>query len=171
MPAIEINGRMSDFDVADDTPLLWVLRDVAGLTGTKYGCGVALCGFCTVHLDGEPIRSCQTAIRDVAGRKITTIEAIRVRPRAMCQYSAEKGCMNDWHLIDLGQLSVSGAALLTIEATADPPEGRTTWADVGLWNDETEAAPLFQANHDARWPSVAAQPAVRYSWVRLSEGV
>jgi isoquinoline 1-oxidoreductase alpha subunit len=76
MPAIEINGTINDFDVADDTPLLWVLRDVAGLTGTKFGCGIALCGCCTVHCDGEPIRSCQTAIGDVAGRKITTIEAI-----------------------------------------------------------------------------------------------
>jgi 2,4-dienoyl-CoA reductase-like NADH-dependent reductase (Old Yellow Enzyme family) len=58
----------------------------------------------------------------------------------MCQYSAENGCMNDWHLIHLGQLALSGAALLTIEATAVLPEGRITWADVGLWNDETEAA-------------------------------
>lgn len=58
----------------------------------------------------------------------------------MCQYSAEDGCMNDWHLVHLGQLAVSGAALLTIEATAVVPEGRITWADVGLWNDETEAA-------------------------------
>ena len=58
----------------------------------------------------------------------------------MCQYSAENGCMNDWHLIHLGQLSISGAALLTIEATAILPEGRITWADVGLWNDQTEAA-------------------------------
>ena len=76
MPSVEINGRKLDFDVADDTPLLWVLRDVAGLTGTKFGCGVALCGCCTVHLDGEPIRSCVTAIGDVTGRKITTIEAV-----------------------------------------------------------------------------------------------
>jgi 2,4-dienoyl-CoA reductase-like NADH-dependent reductase (Old Yellow Enzyme family) len=58
----------------------------------------------------------------------------------MCQYSAEHGCMNDWHLIHLGQLSLSGAATLTIEATAVLPEGRITYADVGLWNDETEAA-------------------------------
>jgi isoquinoline 1-oxidoreductase subunit alpha len=76
MPAIEINGQSSDFDVTDDTPLLWVLRDVAGLTGTKFGCGMALCGCCTVLLDGEPVRSCVTAIGDVAGRKVTTIEAI-----------------------------------------------------------------------------------------------
>jgi isoquinoline 1-oxidoreductase subunit alpha len=76
MPEIEINGRMSDFNVADNTPLLWVLRNLAGLTRTKFGCGVALCGGCTNHLDGEPIRSCQTAIGEVAGRRITTIEAI-----------------------------------------------------------------------------------------------
>ncbi|MBB5764768.1 aerobic-type carbon monoxide dehydrogenase small subunit (CoxS/CutS family) [Methylorubrum rhodesianum] len=56
MPAIEINGQSSDFDVTDDTPLLWVLRDVAGLTGTKFGCGMALCGCCTVLLDGDPRR-------------------------------------------------------------------------------------------------------------------
>jgi isoquinoline 1-oxidoreductase alpha subunit len=80
MPTIEINGRTGDFDVADDTPLLWLLRDVAGLTGTKFGCGMALCGCCTVHLDGDPIRSCVTPVGDVAGRKITTIEAIGDMP-------------------------------------------------------------------------------------------
>jgi isoquinoline 1-oxidoreductase subunit alpha len=61
-------------------PLLWVLRDVVGLTGTKFGCGMALCGCCTVHLDGEPVRSCQTAVRDAVGREITTIEAIGDTP-------------------------------------------------------------------------------------------
>jgi 2,4-dienoyl-CoA reductase-like NADH-dependent reductase (Old Yellow Enzyme family) len=66
--------------------------------------------------------------------------ANRIVIAPMCQYSAENGCMNDWHLVHLGQLAVSGAALLTIEATAVLPEGRITWADVGLWNDETEAA-------------------------------
>ena len=80
MPSIEINGTTRDFDVADDTPLLWALRDVAGLTGTKFGCGIALCGCCTVHLDGEPVRSCVTAIGDVVGRRITTIEAIGDTP-------------------------------------------------------------------------------------------
>jgi 2,4-dienoyl-CoA reductase-like NADH-dependent reductase (Old Yellow Enzyme family) len=69
----------------------------------------------------------------------------------MCQYSAENGCMNDWHLIHLGQLSLSGAALLTIEATAVLPEGRITWADVGLWNDETEAAMRRTLESIRRW--------------------
>jgi 2,4-dienoyl-CoA reductase-like NADH-dependent reductase (Old Yellow Enzyme family) len=69
----------------------------------------------------------------------------------MCQYSAENGCMNDWHLIHLGQLSLSGAALLTMEATAVLPEGRITWADVGLWNDETEAAMGRTLESIRRW--------------------
>jgi 2,4-dienoyl-CoA reductase-like NADH-dependent reductase (Old Yellow Enzyme family) len=72
----------------------------------------------------------------------------------MCQYSAENGCMNDWHLIHLGQLSISGAALLTIEATAVLPEGRITWADVGLWNDETEAAIRRTLESIRRWSDI-----------------
>ena len=76
MLTLDINGETRRFDVPNDMPLLWVLRDVAGLTGTKFGCGVALCGCCTVHLDGEPVRSCVMAAGDAAGRKITTIEAI-----------------------------------------------------------------------------------------------
>jgi isoquinoline 1-oxidoreductase alpha subunit len=80
MIALDINGEIRRLDVPDDMPLLWVLRDVAGLTGTKFGCGVALCGCCTVHLDGEPVRSCVMAASDVAGRKITTIEAVGETP-------------------------------------------------------------------------------------------
>src|SRR5271156_767800 len=80
MLALDINGQTRRFDVPDDMPLLWVLRDVAGLTGTKFGCGGALCGCCTVHLDGEPVRSCVMAASDAAGRKITTIEAIGDTP-------------------------------------------------------------------------------------------
>ncbi len=73
---ISVNGADHDVDVDGETPLLWVLRDVVGLTGTKFGCGVALCGACTVHLDGRPIRACITPVASVAGKKITTIEAI-----------------------------------------------------------------------------------------------
>jgi isoquinoline 1-oxidoreductase subunit alpha len=73
---ITINGTARSVDVDGDTPLLWVLRDVLGMTGTKFGCGMALCGACTVHLDGSAIRSCITAIDSVGDSKITTIEAI-----------------------------------------------------------------------------------------------
>jgi isoquinoline 1-oxidoreductase subunit alpha len=76
MPRLLINGQEQELDVPDDMPLLWVLRDVVGLTGTKFGCGVALCGACTVHLDGRPIRSCITPVANVVGKNITTIEAV-----------------------------------------------------------------------------------------------
>ena len=76
MPTLTINGQEQELDVPDDMPLLWVLRDVVGLTGTKFGCGIALCGACTVHLEGRPIRSCITPMASVVGKKITTIEAI-----------------------------------------------------------------------------------------------
>jgi isoquinoline 1-oxidoreductase alpha subunit len=76
MPALDINGTTTTLDIPDDMPLLWAIRDVMGLTGTKFGCGVALCGACTVHLDGQPIRSCVTPVSAAAGKKITTIEAI-----------------------------------------------------------------------------------------------
>jgi isoquinoline 1-oxidoreductase subunit alpha len=74
--AINVNGVARTVDVDDDTPMLWVLRDVLGMTGTKFGCGMALCGACTIHVDGKPVRSCITPIAGVAGKRITTIEAI-----------------------------------------------------------------------------------------------
>ena len=76
MVRIEVNGRAFDVDVDDDTPLLWVLRDHLGLTGTKFGCGVAQCGACTVHVDGAARRSCVLPIATIAGAKVTTIEAL-----------------------------------------------------------------------------------------------
>ncbi|MBN9424454.1 MAG: isoquinoline 1-oxidoreductase [Candidatus Accumulibacter sp. 66-26] len=76
MIQLDINGRAHQVDVAPDTPLLWVLRDTLQLTGTKYGCGQALCGACTVHLDGTPVRSCVLPVSAAAGGKISTIEAI-----------------------------------------------------------------------------------------------
>ena len=76
MVTLSINGQSRAFDVPPDMPLLWVLRDVAGLTGTKFGCGIAQCGACTVHLDGAAVRSCVMPVSRVVGRQITTIEAI-----------------------------------------------------------------------------------------------
>lgn len=76
MLKLNVNAKESTLDLAPDTPVLWALRDGLGLSGTKYGCGVAQCGACTVHVDGQAIRSCITPASTVAGRKITTIEAI-----------------------------------------------------------------------------------------------
>jgi isoquinoline 1-oxidoreductase alpha subunit len=76
MITLKVNGEAHSVDVDPQTPLLWVLRDTIGLTGTKYGCGIAFCGACTVHLDGQPTRSCSVAVGDVGDSAITTIEAI-----------------------------------------------------------------------------------------------
>lgn len=77
MITLQVNGASVSLDVADDTPLLWVLREQLALTGTKFGCGMALCGACTVHLDGAPIRSCVTAVSAASRGAITTIEGVR----------------------------------------------------------------------------------------------
>jgi isoquinoline 1-oxidoreductase subunit alpha len=80
MTTLTINGETHTVDAPPDMPLLWVLRDLVGLTGTKFGCGIAQCGACTVHLDGEATRSCVLPVAAVAGRKITTIEAVGTTP-------------------------------------------------------------------------------------------
>ncbi|MFC5069115.1 (2Fe-2S)-binding protein [Flaviflagellibacter deserti] len=77
---LNVNGRPHSVDAPDDMPLLWVIRDILGMTGTKFGCGIAQCGACTVHIDGEPTRSCITPVSDAAGRSVTTIEAIGETP-------------------------------------------------------------------------------------------
>ena len=80
MHELTVNGQRRQVDVPPDMPVLWVLRDVIGLTGTKFGCGIAACGACTVHVDGQPIRSCVTPVNAVAGKSITTIEAVGTTP-------------------------------------------------------------------------------------------
>jgi isoquinoline 1-oxidoreductase alpha subunit len=76
MATLNLNGKRVQTDAADDTPLLWVLRDYLNMTGTKFGCGMSLCGACTVHVNGQPTRSCVTPVSAVAGKRITTIEQI-----------------------------------------------------------------------------------------------
>ncbi len=80
MPSLNVNGQSLSIDAPDDMPLLWVIRDILGMTGTKFGCGIAQCGACTVHIDGVATRSCITPISDVAGKSVTTIEAIGETP-------------------------------------------------------------------------------------------
>lgn len=98
MPIIEItvNGKATPVDVDPDTPLLWVLRDTLQLTGTKFGCGMALCGACTVHLDGQPIRSCVTPVSVAVGKQITTIEGVD-------QAHVAKAVQDAWKRLDVVQ--------------------------------------------------------------------
>jgi isoquinoline 1-oxidoreductase subunit alpha len=93
---LTINGKGRSVDVDDDTPLLWVLRDVLGMTGTKFGCGLGLCGACTIHLDGKPVRSCITPIGAAAAKRITTIEAVGATP-------AGKKIQQAWIALDVPQ--------------------------------------------------------------------
>ncbi len=93
---LTVNGKTRQVDVPADMPVLWVLRDVIGLTGTKFGCGIAACGACTVHLDGQAIRSCITPVSAVAGKRITTIEAIG-------ETSAGKKIQDAWVALDVPQ--------------------------------------------------------------------
>ena len=96
MTAFSVNGERVQVDAPADTPLLWVLRDHLNLTGTKYGCGMALCGACTVHIDGAPTRSCVTPASAVAGKKITTIEAIGAT-------KAGRAVQQAWRALDVPQ--------------------------------------------------------------------
>ena len=107
---LTVNGQARTIDVEDDTPLLWVLRDVLDLKGTKFGCGIALCGACTVHLDGQPVRSCSTPVSGVAGRKITTIEAVGETP-------VGKKVQDAWLAVDVAQCGYCQAGQI-MSATA-----------------------------------------------------
>jgi len=93
---LTVNGKPRSVDVDDDTPLLWVIRDALGMTGTKFGCGLGLCGACTVHLDGQPVRSCITPVSAAAGKRITTIEAVGAT-------AAGKKIQEAWVALDVPQ--------------------------------------------------------------------
>jgi isoquinoline 1-oxidoreductase alpha subunit len=96
MLTVNVNGQAHAIDAPPDMPLLWALRDLIGLTGTKFGCGIAQCGACTVHLDGQPVRSCVLPVAAVGERKITTIEAIGATP-------AGKKVQDAWVALDVVQ--------------------------------------------------------------------
>ena len=112
MASVEINGKTRNVNVDPSTPLLWVIRDTLGMTGTKFGCGAQLCGACTVHLDGKPVRSCGTPLSAAIGKKITTIEGIGAS-------DAGKKVQAAWAALDVPQCGycqsgqiMSAAALL-----------------------------------------------------------
>jgi isoquinoline 1-oxidoreductase alpha subunit len=96
MITLNVNGKPSQLDIPDDMPLLWTLRDVLAMTGTKFGCGIGLCGACTIHIDGRPARSCITPASAAAGKRITTIEAIGDTP-------AGKKVQAAWLALDVPQ--------------------------------------------------------------------
>jgi isoquinoline 1-oxidoreductase alpha subunit len=126
---LTINGETHTVDVPADMPLLWVLRDVIGLTGTKFGCGIAACGACTAHLDGQPVRSCQTPVSAAAGKQITTIEAIG-------KTRSGKAIQGAWIALDVPQCGycqsgqiMSASALLA--GNPNPSDGDIDAAMVG----------------------------------------
>jgi len=112
MVKLLINGVDRELDVAGDTPLLWALRDELGLTGTKFGCGMSLCGACTVHVDGVPTRSCVTAVADVEGSAVTTIEAVSGKAAEAVQTAWDKLDVVQCGYCQSGQV-MSAVALLS----------------------------------------------------------
>ncbi len=116
MIALNVNGKKYEVDVEPDTPLLWTIRDVIGLTGTKFGCGLALCGACTVHIDGKAVRSCTTPVSAAAGRRVTTIENIgSTRTGKAVQIAWERLDVVQCGYCQSGQI-MSAAALLAAKA-------------------------------------------------------
>jgi len=123
MVTLRVNGKVHTVDVPPDMPLLWVLRDVIGLTGTKFGCGIALCGACTVHADGQPIRSCVTPAAAVTGKSITTIEAVGETP-------AGKKVQQAWLDLDVVQCGYCQSGQIMTAATLLVRRPHPTDADI-----------------------------------------
>jgi isoquinoline 1-oxidoreductase subunit alpha len=108
---LKVNGRTSSVDVPADTPMLWVLRDVLSLKGTKYGCGIGLCGACTIHLDGQAVRSCQTPVAAAANKEVTTLEGLSADGTHPCQLAWQEIDVPQCGYCQAGQI-MSAAALL-----------------------------------------------------------
>ena len=123
MIALSINGKSYDVDVDDGTPLLWVLRDTLGLTGTKYGCGIAQCGCCTVHIDGVATRSCQVPVGSIGTKAITTVEGL-------AQNGALHPVQKAWLYLDVPQCGYcqSGMMMAAVALLREKP--RPTDADI-----------------------------------------
>lgn len=123
MIQLSINGVPHQIDVAPDTPLLWVLRDTLRLTGTKYGCGIAQCGACTVHLDGTPIRSCVTPVSAAVGHRITTIESIDAD-------RIGKAVQDAWRKLDVVQCGYCQSGQMMSAIALLQQNGKPTDADI-----------------------------------------
>ncbi len=119
MTTFSVNGVEHTVDVDPNTPLLWVLRETLGFTGTKYGCGIAQCGACTVHLDGQPVRSCSLAIGQVDGGAITTIEGLNSRTGVAIQSAWEKLDVVQCGYCQSGQIMSASALLARVSDPTD----------------------------------------------------
>jgi isoquinoline 1-oxidoreductase alpha subunit len=116
MISLNVNGKTHSVDAEPATPLLWVIHDNLGMSGTKFGCGMALCGACTVHIDGKPVRSCSTPVSAAAGKKITTIEAVSATPIGRKVQAA-------WVALDVPQCGYcqSGQIMSAVSLLAEKP--------------------------------------------------
>ncbi|MET0283109.1 MAG: (2Fe-2S)-binding protein [Polyangiales bacterium] len=126
MPTLDVNGKRYEVGADGETPLLWVLRDDLGLTGTKYGCGVAQCGACTVHLDGEPRRACSTPLKAALGKRVTTIEGLASR--------TAKAVQGAWVKLDVVQCGFcqSGQIMTAVALLEKKPKPTDTDIDHAL---------------------------------------
>lgn len=120
--SISVNGKDIQVDAAPDTPLLWVLRDHLNMTGTKFGCGLSLCGACTIHIDGQPSRSCTLPVSQVEGKKITTIEAVAADESKVAQ--AVQNAWNDLAVVQCGycQSGQIMSAVALLESNPNPDD-------------------------------------------------
>ena len=119
MTILSVNGIQQTVDVDPSTPLLWVLREALGLTGTKYGCGIAQCGACTVHLDGNPVRSCMLPVGEVGGSQVTTIEGLRSPSAAAVQSAWQKLDVVQCGYCQSGQIMSASALLARVPNPTD----------------------------------------------------
>jgi len=132
--SLAINGQSHEVDVPDGTPLLWVLRDELKLTGTKYGCGIALCGACTVHVDGSPTRSCQTYVEDVGESEITTIEGANSTIA-----DAVRQAWDEHSVVQCGYCQ-SGQIMSAIGLLSEIPKPTTDDIDSYMWGNACRCA-------------------------------
>ncbi len=129
MLKIKVNGKVHELkDVPDDTPLLWVLRDILGLTGTKYGCGVSECGACTVHLDGQAVQSCVTNLSEVGEAEVTTIEGLSDDGSHPVQKAWMEYGVPQCGYCQVGQMMMAASLL---KENSDPTDEQI---DQGMWN-------------------------------------
>lgn len=146
MISLKINGKQYDVDVDPAMPLLWVLRDTLGLTGTKYGCGVAQCGACTVHLNGQAIRSCIKRVGEVAGKEITTIEGLSNDLSHPLQKAWMQECVPQCGYCQSGQIMSAAVLLATNKQPTDDDIDRALTGNICRCGTYTR---IRQAVHEA----------------------